>query len=292
VWPIPESPPTEAFRRGLHELGYVDGQNVVVDYRYTGDDSQLPALMAEMVQLKVDVIVTAGEGPVEAAKAVTSTIPIVMAVTGDPVDAGFVASLARPGGNVTGLSALSPGLSTKRLELLTEAVPGRSRVAALWRAGNPVKARDFQETQAAARALGVTLLSREVREAGDLEGAFESASREQADALMVFAEEFTIRHRSQIVALAAERRLPAMYELREFVDAGGLMVYGPSLGALFHRAATYVDKILKGTKPVDLPVEQPTTFELIINLKNAQALGLTIPQQVLLVLLQATEVLQ
>ncbi|MBI2351593.1 MAG: ABC transporter substrate-binding protein, partial [Deltaproteobacteria bacterium] len=247
-------PREEAFRQGLRELGYVEGQNIAIEYRFAeGMLDRLTDRAAELVRLKVEVIVTPSTLDALAAQRATRTIPIVMAASGDAVGTGLVASLARPGGNVTGLTALSRELSGKRLELLKEAVPGLSRVAVLWNAANPDKARDLEETQVAAHALGLQLQSLEVRGSDDFESAFRAASGKRAGALLTLADAFTTAHQSRIIALAAKSRLPAMHEHGEFVEAGGLMSYGPSLLGLFRRVATYVDKILKGTKPGDLP---------------------------------------
>ncbi len=273
-------PNLEAFRRGLRELGYVEGENVTVEARYAeGREERLPALAAELVRLPVDVIVTAAGNPaVRAAKNATSAIPIVMGQSGvDPVVAGLIVSLARPGGNVTGLTTISADLSGKRLELLKEAVPTVSRVAVLWNATNPDKARELRETRVAALALGVSLQSLEVRGPDDFEKAFDAATRGRADALITLHDVLTNSQRARIVHFAAQNRLPTMYEFREWADAGGLMAYGPNVRDMFRRAATYVDKILKGAKPADLPVEQPMRFELVMNLKTARGLGLTIP---------------
>jgi ABC-type uncharacterized transport system substrate-binding protein len=274
----------DAFRQQLHHLGYVEGQNVAIEYRWAADrDDQLPRLAAELVQLKVDVIVVEGHTPViQAAKQATSTIPIVMGVSGDPVKMGLVESLARPGGNVTGLSLLTPELAPKRLELLKEAVPTLARVAVLWNAANPVKVLDWHETQAAASTLGLQLQSLEVRGPPDFDGAFDAATRDRADALVVLPDGLINSHRKQILDFAMASRLPGMYPYREFVDAGGLMSYAPSYVDLFRRAAVYVDRILQGTKPADLPVEQPTKFELVLNMKTAQALRITFPPTLLI----------
>jgi putative ABC transport system substrate-binding protein len=280
----------EAFRQGLHEHGYVEGQNLLLEYRWTeGRAELLPALAAELVHIPVDVIVTRGDAALSAAKQATTTIPIVVAIIGDLVEGGHVASLARPGGNITGLTDMSPALSTKRLELLQEVVPGLGRIGVLWNAANRIKALDFAQTQAAAEALGLLVQSLAVREPGDFDGALEMAVHERIDALIALAEPLVNAQRQLIADFAASRRIPAMYQLRDFMEAGGLMFYGVDQVALVRRAASYVDKILKGAKTADLPVEQPMTFEFVINLKTAQALGLSIPQPVLL---QATEVIQ
>ena len=271
-----------AFRQGLHDLGYVEGRNIDIQWRFGGYRVDLLSdLAAELVGLKVDMIVATGGLAVRAAKKQTSTIPIVMTFSGDPVGTGLVPNLARPGGNLTGLSFMAPDLSAKRLELLKEAFPKVSRVAVLFDVSDPVSALEFKETQAATHALGVTLKSMEVRGPDDFESAFLALGREWADGLLTFAHALTIPNRKKIADLAAKSRLPAMYGLREFAEAGGLMAYGPNLSDLYLRAAVYVDKILKGAKPADLPVQQPTKFELVINLKTAKQIGLTIPPNVL-----------
>ena len=280
----------EAFRQGLRDLGDVEGRNVVIEYRYAGEKSErLPALAAELVRLKVDVIVSHGTPGPLAAKQATSAIPIVMTSTGDPVASGFVSSLARPGGNVTGLSLMVPELGGKRLQLLKEILPGLSRVAVLWNAATPYASLVVRETEATATTLGVQLQSLVVRGPDDFEGALAAATSGRAGALTVVEDPLTITKRTQIVDFAAKSRLPAIYGVKEFVDAGGLMSYGVHLADLYRRAAAYVDKILRGAKPADLPVQQPTKFEFVINLKTAKALGLTIPQPVLL---RADEVVQ
>jgi putative ABC transport system substrate-binding protein len=276
--------PTRAasFEQGLHSLGYIEGRNVVIEYRYAeGKADRLPALAAELVGLQVDVIVAASTPGVLAAKKATSTIPIVFVSVGDPVASGFVASLARPGGNVTGLTNFSPELSGKRVELLKEAVPNISRVAFLSNPANPVQGLQWKETQAAAQALGLHLQSLEVRSSNDLDSALQAASRERSQALIPATDALIDTHLKRIVEFAAKNRLPAMYGAPEVVDAGGLMSYAPNYTYHYRRAAFYVDKILKGAKAAELPVEQPTNFEFIINLKTAKALNLTIPQSVL-----------
>ncbi len=275
----------EAFRQGLRDLGYVEGRNVVIEYRDAeGKLERLPALAAELVALKVDVIVAPSTPAALAAKQATRTLPIVFAVAADPVASGLVTSLARPGGNVTGLSILAPELVGKRLELLTQAVPGVSRVAVLWQPGGLGERTEkdmLKGAEVAARALGVRLQFVEARGPADFDRAFSDMTRARAGALTVLASTMFFSERRRLVDLAAKNRLPAVYPWREYVDAGGLMSYGPNIADLFRRAATYVDKILKGAKPADLPVEQPTKFELVINLKTAKALGLTIPPSVL-----------
>jgi putative ABC transport system substrate-binding protein len=264
----------------MRELGYVEGKNIVIEWRFGGGTSGgVPALAAELVRLKVDVIVTGGSTNTRAAKEATVTIPIVMAQDSDPVANGFVASLARPGGNITGLSNLGAEISGKRLELLKEIVPKLSRVAVFWESTFPGNAQILRETELAAGALRVQLQYVDVLE--DIETAFRAASNGHAEAVLVLASPVFVSNRKQVIDLAVKSRLPAIYFRSEFVEAGGLMSYGANLNDLDRRAATYVDKILKGAKPADLPVEQPTKFELIINLKAAKQIGLTIPPHVL-----------
>ena len=276
----------EAFRQGLRDLGYVEGRNLVIEYRDAeGKLERLPALAAELVALKVDVIVASNTPAALAAKQATRTLPIVFASAADPVTSGLVTSLARPGGNVTGLSTLAPELVGKRLEQLKQAVPGVSRVAVLWQPGALDERTEkdmLKAAEVAARALGVRLQFVEARGPADFDRAFSDMTRARAGALTVLPSAMFVNERRRLVDLAAKNRLPAVYPQREYVDAGGLMAYGANLADLFRRAATYVDKILKGAKPGDLPVEQPTKFELVINLKTANALGITIPQSVLL----------
>ena len=272
----------DAFRKGLRELGYVEGRNMMIEYRSAdGRSERFPDLAAELVRLKVDVILTRGTPAVMAAKNATGTIPVVMAASGDPVLSGVVSSLARPGGNVTGLSAVVVEVSGKRLELIREVAPGVSRVAALFNMSNPNDALQWKETETAAPTLRVQLQLLDVRKPGDFAGAFDAAVKGRAGALFVGLDALTWANHRPIVELAAKHRLPAIYGGREFVNAGGLIAYGVSYPHLYRRAASYVDKILKGAKPADLPVEQPTKFELVINLKTAKALGLTIPQSLL-----------
>jgi ABC-type uncharacterized transport system substrate-binding protein len=276
----------EAFLQGLRDLGCVEGRNVVIEYRdAAGKPERLPALAAELVALKVDVIfVGGGTLAALAAMQATRTVPIVFAGVADPVGSGLVTSLARPGGNVAGLSMLSPELVGKCLELLKQAVPGVSRVAVLWQPGGLGERTDkdmLKEAEVAARALGVRLQFVEARGPADFDRAFSDMTRARAGALTVLTSNMFFIERRRLVDLAAKHRLPAVYPWRDGVDAGGLMAYGPNVTDLFRRAATYVDRVLKGAKPGDLPVEQPTKFELVINLKAAKALGLTIPQSVL-----------
>ena len=280
----------EAFRQGLRELGYIDGKNIVLEVRWSeGRHDRLPDLASELVRLKVDVIVAGSTPGALAAKNATGTIPIVILTTGDPVARGLVASLARPGGNRTGVTTLSKELSAKQLQLLKEAVPRVTRVAILLNPANPDTGPSVKGMETAARVLGVQHQVLEVRDPNEFDNAFVTMSKERAGALFVLGDPMFITHRTRIVGLAAKSRLPAMYGNREFVDDGGLMFYGATLSDMWHRAATYVDKILKGAKPADLPVEQPTRFELVINLKTAKALGLTIPQSVLI---RADQVIQ
>ena len=272
----------EAFRRGMRELGYAEGQNLIIDYRSAkGMPERFPDLAAELVRLKVDIIVAASGGGALAAKKATGTIPIVMGQTGDPIASGLVASLARPGGNVTGLTALAIELTGKRLELLKEAVPKASRVAVLSTPASTENEASMTSMEEAARSLGVQLRAIEVRDVRDFEKVFSTITKERSGALMVLTGPLLTTNRRRIVELAAKNRLPAMYGISEFVDAGGLMFYGASLSDMYRRAAVYVDKILKGTKPADLPVEQPTKFEFVINLKAAKQIGLTIPPNLL-----------
>jgi len=273
----------EAFRQGLRELRYVEGKNIVIEWRHAEEKiDRLPALAAELVRLKVDIIVTSGPTATRAVKEATSTIPIVMAQDPDPVGNGFVASLARPGGNITGLATLTPELSGKRLELLKEIVPKLSRVAVLGTSTRPGNAQALKEIELAAKAFGVKLQYLDVLDPKDIETAFRAAVKGRADAVLwLVAGGVAGAHRTQIADLAVKRRLPAIYDRREFVDDGGLMSYGTNFNDLSRRAATYVDKILKGRTPADLPVEQPMKFEFIINLKAAKQIGLTIPPNVL-----------
>ena len=278
------------FRDGLRELGWIEGQNLIIEYRWAeGSTERLPGLAAELVRLKVDLVVAVSTPGAQAAKHATREIPIVFGMVSDPVASGLVASLAHPGGNVTGWSNILPEMSGKLLELLKEAMPGASRIAVLYDPANPGKALELKELQAAARVLGVTLQSLEVPSPKELEAAFSTMTRRRPDALITFVDAVTLPHRQRIVEFAAKSRLPAMYQVREFVEAGGLMSYGLSVERQMRRAAHFVDKILKGAKPSDLPVEQPTKFELVLNLKTAKALGLKIPQSVLV---RADEVIQ
>ncbi len=278
-----ESARIEAFRQGLRELGYVEGKNIVIEWRYAERKfDRLPDLAAELVRLKVEIIVAGGATSTRAAKEVTTTIPIVMAQVNDPVGNGFIDSLARPGGNITGLSTLALELSGKRLELLKEIVPRLSRVAVLGTSGNPDTAQSLREVELAAGAFKVQLQYLDIRDPKDIETAFRAASKGRADAVLVLPSPILVSQRAQLADLAVKSRLPAIYNAAEWVEDGGLMTYGVSVTDLYRRAATYVDKILKGRKPADLPVEQPMKFELIINLKAAKQIGLTIPQWTLM----------
>jgi putative tryptophan/tyrosine transport system substrate-binding protein len=272
----------EAFKQGLRELGYVEGKNIVIEQLWAeGKLDRLPALAAELVRLKVDIIVSAGPTVTRAAKKANITIPIVMGFDDDPVGSGFIVSLARPGGNITGLSTLSPGLSGKQLELLNEIVPRLLRVAVIGSSTHPGTAQSLKEMELAAPAFGVQIQYLEVQRPKDIETVFGEARKGRADAVLVLTSVTTNSHRKQIVELASKQRLPAIYYTAEWVEAGGLLTYGASFPDLFRRAAVYVDKILKGAKPADLPVEQPKKFEFIINLKTAKQIGLTIPPNVL-----------
>ncbi len=285
------SPQLDAFRQRLRELGWVEGQNIVIESRYAdGRYERFSDLAAELVRLKPDVIFAHATAAAQAAQRATTTIPIVFTAVGDPVGSGLVASLARPGGNITGL-AFYAGLEIagKQLHLLKEVVPKVSKVAVLWNSSNPASAGAVRETEVAARSLGVQLQLLQARSPNEFDSAFAAMTRGRAGALMVIVDPMFNLHRRRLADLAAKGRLPAMYGVADHVEAGGLLAYAPNFNDLFRRAATYVDKILKGTKPADLPVEQPTKFELVINLKTAKALGLTIPQSVLL---RADEVIQ
>jgi putative tryptophan/tyrosine transport system substrate-binding protein len=272
----------DAFKQGLRELGYVEGQNTVIESRWgAGKYESLPALAAELVRLKMDVILTAGVPAIRAAKEATSTIPIIMAVVVDPVATGLVASLARPGGNITGLSVMTPELVGKQLGMLKEIVPRASRVAVLWNPTNLGNPPQLRAAELAARTLGMRLQPLEARSPRDIDNAFAAMTKEAAGAIVVLVDVMFIDQRTRIADLAATRRLPAVYGQVEHVESGGLMAYAPSFLDNFRRAAVYVDKILKGAKPGDLPIEQATKFELVINLKTAKALGLTIPPSLL-----------
>ena len=281
----------EGLLQGLREHGYVEGKNIVIEYRFSEErNDRLPALAAELVALKVELIVASGTPASFAAKQATSTIPIVMGgVAANPVETGLVASLARPGGNITGMSMMSSQLAGKRLDLLKAIVPGLSRVAVFWNPLNPTYGPVLKELEVAAQTLGVKLQRLEVRVPGDFEGAFKAATRQRAGALIAPGDPLTANRLKVIADLALKYRLPMTTDIKEFVEAGGLLSLGPDLVDLYRRSATHVDKILKGAKPADLPMEQPTKLDLFINLKTAGALGLTIPQSVLI---QATHVIQ
>ncbi len=278
----------DALRRGLRELGYVEGQNLIIEYRSAdGRAEQVPALASEMVRLKVDVILTRGTPAARAAKNATATIPVIMATMGDP--RAVVASFARPGGNITGVTTFSTELTPKRIQFLKELAPKLSRVALLHNMGNPAAPPEWEETKTAARALGLQAELLDVRSQDELRRALELAVRQRVDALLIGADGLTQMHLQSIVDLVARIRLPAAYPAREFVEAGGLFAYAVNYADLYFRLARFADKIIKGAKPAELPVEQPTKFELVINLKTAKALGLAIPQSLLL---QANEVIQ
>ena len=278
------------FEQALRELGYVDGKNIVIEYRYAdGRFERLPNLATELVRLRVDVLVVVGAPAAHAAKNATSVIPIVIGNAADPVGTGLVASLAQPGGNITGLSDFNLGVVTKRLELLKQVVPTATRVAVLLNPANPTNPPQLKEIQTVAPALGVTLLALKAKGFDDIAPAFAVMKSERPGALLVMGDPMFQTHQRRIVELALKGRLPTSWPWKESVDAGGLMSYGTDFEDLYRRAAGYVDKILKGAKPADLPVEQPTKFELVINLKTAKTLGLTIPQSVLL---RADQVIQ
>ncbi len=271
-----------AFRQGLRELGYLEGRTISIDDRYAeGKIDRLQAMTAELVERKADVIVTSGPIGTRTAKEATATLPIVMAYDNDPVGSGFVASLARPGGNITGLSTHYPEITGKQLELLKEIIPKLAHLAVLGDSSEPFTALSLKETERTAKAFGVQLHYLDVKNPKDVKSALEDARKHRADAALVLASAIFISQRSQLADLAVKNRIPAIYQASEYVEAGGLMTYGASITDLFRRAATYVDRILKGAKPSDLPVEQPTKFELIINLKAAKEIGLTIPPNVL-----------
>jgi putative tryptophan/tyrosine transport system substrate-binding protein len=270
------------FSAALQELGWIEGKNIIFELRHVADQpDRLPALVAELLRLDVDVIVAGGTLAPLAAKRATATIPIVMSSAGDPLGSGLVASLAHPGGNVTGLSMMVTDLAGKWLEIVKELLPGVSRVAVLWNAADPYPALVFKQTQDAGRKLGIEVQSLEVRGPDDFDRVFEAAIQRRADALIAINDPLTNDYRMQIVGFAAGHQLLAMYGYREFVEAGGLISYGASIADLYRRTAGYVDKIFKGARPADLPVQQPTKFELVINLKTAKALGLTIPETLL-----------
>jgi putative tryptophan/tyrosine transport system substrate-binding protein len=273
----------DAFRQGMRDLGYIEGRNIIFEIRApeNEEDTRFAEFAADLVRLKVDVLVVQATGPILAAKKVTNTTPIVMAPASDPLGTGIVNSLARPGGNITGVSLLTEELSGKRLQLLSEIVPGISRVAILWNPANPAISSELRRVEAAARALKVQLLNLEVRKVEDLERVFGAADKEQARGLVILEDRFMLGLRRQITMLALRHRLPAVYAQTGYIDADGLAVYAPDSHEMIRRSASYVDRILKGAKPGDLPIEQPTRFELVVNLKTARALGITIPPAVL-----------
>ena len=275
-------PRMEALRRGLRELGYAEGRNVAFEFRWaSGNADRLPALAAELVKLKVDAIVTQGTQATDAARRAATTTPIVFAVAGDPVGTGLVASLARPGGNVTGLTDIASEIAGKRLDLLREAVPGITRIAVLWNSANPSAAPQMKDTSAGARSLGLSVRSLELGDVSQLEGAFATAVQDQARAVIVLSDSALYGRRVRLAELAVKHRLPCVAWTPEFAESGCLMAYGANVVEMHRRAAMLLDKIFKGVKPADLPIEQPTKFELVINLKTAKALGLTIPQTML-----------
>jgi len=278
------------FREGLRDLGYDEGRNVLIEYRWAeGKYERFPALIAELIAFKVDVIVTAGTPATLAVKKATASVPLVMVAVGDPVGTGIVAALNRPGGNITGLTSISPELEGKRLELLREVVPKLSRVAVLWNPVSPFQVIAEKEVRAAAQVLRLDVMSLGVRTLEELEDALAAIARERPGALLVLADRLFLHNRARIMEFAAQHRLPGVHAYRELVEAGGLMSFGPSYAGMHRRAAYFVDRILKGAKPADLPVERPATFELVVNLKAAKALGFRMPQSVLL---RATEVIQ
>ena len=279
----PESIEAQAFRQGLREAGYAEGRHVVIEWRSAnGDYARIPELAGDLVQREVDVIVVQTTPAAHAVKRATSSIPIVMAFAGDPVGSGLVASLARPGGNITGLSTMATELSAKRLQLLKEAMPRVARVAVLWNPDTPTYARAIEDLKTVAPSLSIELSFIRVRRADEIGPALSAVSRAHAEALYIIPDGFFFTHRMTLLKLASKARLPVIYGERHFADAGALMSYGPNVADLFRRSAEYVDKILKGAKPGDLPIEQPNTFELVVNLKTAKALGITIPESILL----------
>jgi putative tryptophan/tyrosine transport system substrate-binding protein len=281
--PAPYAAPyVEAGKAALRDAGYIEGQNILVEYRFAGRSLEtLQAQAAELVALKVDALVVVGDLAIRTAQKATTTIPIIMVSGGDPVASGYVASVARPGGNITGMSSLLPEMDAKLLALLKETVPKATRVAVLWNPNSHGGVLGFKEMQAAAPGLKVTLLSIEVRKPDELEAAYAAITAQKADGLLVITDPITFGNRGKTIEFAAKHRLPAMYEVREFVNEGGLMSYGPSLVAMIRRVPILLDKILKGAKPADIPVEQPTQFEMVVNEKTAKAIGLTIPPPVL-----------
>jgi len=277
------------FREGLRDLGYVEGRNVLIEYRWTeGKYERFPALIGELIAQKVEVIVAAGTPATLAVKKATTSVPLVMIAVGDPVGTGIVPSLSQPGGNITGLTSISTEMDGKRLELLREVLPSVSHIAVLWNAASPLQVLAEKQVQAAAQGLRIKVLSLGVRTEEEIKNAFAVMARERPDAFLVLADRLLLHHRARIMDFAVQQRLPGVHAYRELVEAGGLMSYGPSYADMHRRGAYFVNRILKGTKPADLPVERPATFDLVINLKAAKALGLTIPQSVLL---RTTEVI-
>ena len=278
------------FRDGLRDLGYVEGKSIAIEYRWAeGDYTRFPTLIKELIAAKVAIIVTAGTPATLAVKKATTSIPVVMIAVGDPVGTGIVSSLRLPGGNITGLTSISPELDGKRLELLREVVPGISHVAVLWNSSSPLQVVAEKQTRAAADALGMKMLSLGVRSKEDIEEAFGQMLKQRPQALLVLADRLFLHHRERIMAFALEHRLPGVHAYRELVDAGGLMSFGPSYAGMHRRAAIFIDRILRGAKPGDLPVERPASFELVVNLKTAKAFGLMIPESVVL---RATEIVR
>jgi len=271
-----------AFRDGLHELGYEEGRNIIIEYRWAdGKYEQFPALVAELIAAKVDVIVTAGTPAALAVKRATTTVPLVMVAVGDPVGTGLVPSLARPGGNLTGLSSIAPDLEGKRLDILREVVPTLSHVAMFFNSLNPFHVASMWQARTAAQAMGIKLQQHDIRKSEDLDGAFAAIRKERPDALLILADRVFLHNRQRMMDFTEEQRLPNINAYTELVEAGGLMSYGPSYEDMHKRAAIYVDKIIKGVKPADLPIEQPSKFTFVINLKVAKALGLTVPPSLL-----------
>ena len=287
--PPPSSPDVEAFHAGLREHGFIEGQTISIEWRFAERDQQYPDLAAELVQLRVDLIVTAGTPAALAAKAATNSIPIVMASSGDPVGTGIVASLAQPGGNITGLSSLTSLMDGKRLSLLRELLPAISRVAILSNPANPLSALSLTSTEASAQPLGIRLQILQVQASDEFEAAFEAVLRERAEALIELPDNFLALHQDRIVTFTRQHRLPGMHVRTDYVTAGGLMAYGPNLPDLYRRAGGYIDKILKGTRPAELPIEQPAKFDLAVNLTTARVLGLSIPPSFMV---QATEIIE
>jgi putative tryptophan/tyrosine transport system substrate-binding protein len=277
---VPSDINVAAFRQGLRDLGYIEGQNIIFEYRWADRDERLPDLAAELVRLRVDVIVT-GANEAFAAKQSTKTIPIVLGTSQGPVETGLVASLAHPGGNITGMSVFAPELWPKRLELTKETIPKLSRVAMLWNRGNPAMALGARGTEEAAKPMGIAVQDRGAQDPNELGRVFEELKKDRPDALLTMIDPFTNIHLREIVDFTNNIRLPGIYDDRRFVEAGGLMSYGPNVADVWRHSATFVDKILKGAKPADLPVEQPIKFELFINLKTANQMGVTIPPSVL-----------